>query len=82
MGPTDVILTVNQMNAEGPVSNEEVHQLVTDYIIGKNRSSLNKWQINSVVRKVLANRTMITHEDLQEVEKQILRKESGLPMSK
>ena len=25
MGPTDVILAVNRMNAEGPVASEEVH---------------------------------------------------------
>ena len=50
MGPTEVILAVNRMNAEGYVSPEAVHSLVTDYMHSKARSSLQKWQINSVVR--------------------------------
>jgi len=65
---TDVILAVNRMHTEGNSTAEAIHSLVTDYVIGKARSSLNKWQINAVVRAVLGSKTMVSHDDLQQVE--------------
>lgn len=41
-----------------------------------------KWQINSVVRQVMAERSQVTFDDIQTLEAEIRRKETGLPGSK
>ena len=53
--------------------------MVTDYLYAKGKTSLNKWQVNAVVRNVLAHRLAVNHNDIQKIEAEILRKETGLP---
>ena len=63
-------------------TSEQVHSRITDYFHRKGETSLNKWQINSIVRQVMAARVSVTNEDIMKLEDAIRRKETGLPGSK
>ena len=63
-------------------SSEYLHSKVTDFFYRKGQTSLNKWQINQIVRNALSNRVALTHDDINTLEAEIRRKETGLPGSK
>ena len=76
---TDLVLAINRLNGEHRATHEAVTGMVSDFIANKGRTSMKRWQINAVVRSVLAHRTNVTHDDLSRIEAGILRKETGLP---
>ena len=78
---TDLVLEISRLQPDQR-SSDLIHSRITDFFHANGASSLNKWQINSVVRHVMAQRLSVTHDDLIELEKQIRLKETGLPGSK
>ena len=81
LNATDLILMVARLPPEQR-SPELVHSKITDYFQRKGETSLNKWQINACVRQVMNQRSTVTHDDLNNLEAVIRRKETGLPGSK
>jgi len=81
MTSNDLILTIGRLSSDRRRP-DLIHSLVTDYFFDKGQTSLPKWQINSVVRSVLGEKTQVTHDDLHTLEAEIRRKETGLPGSK
>ena len=79
--PTELVLQIGRLRPDER-SSDLLHSKVTDFFHRKGSTSLNKWQINGVVRKVLVNRVALTHDDIASLEKEIRRKETGLPGSK
>ena len=77
----DLILEVSRMPVEHR-SSDTVHNKVSEYFVRKGETSLNKWQINAIVRQVMAARVSVTTEDLNVLEEMIRRKETGLPGAK
>ena len=81
LSPTDLILEISRLSPSERSSNL-IHSRITEYFHKLGRSSLNKWQINAVVRQVMATRVSVTHEDIHNLEEHIRRKETKLPGSK
>ena len=79
--PTDLVLEISRLNPNERNSNL-IHSRITEYFYKQGRTSLNKWQINAVVRQVMAQRLSVNHEDIHNLEEQIRRKETKLPGSK
>jgi len=79
--PTELVLMIGRLRPDER-SSDLLHSKVTDFFHRKGSTSLNKWQINGVVRKVLTNRVALTHDDITALETEIRRKETGLPGSK
>ena len=66
MTSTDLILEINRI-PKGNLSSDIVHNRISEYFVNNGQSSLGKWQINAVVRQMMAGRVSVTHEDLQEL---------------
>ena len=60
-------------------STELIISKITEYFHRLGRTSLSKWQINSVVRQHMTGRVSVTHDDISAIEEGILKKETGLP---
>ena len=67
MTPTDLILEISRLSPSERNSNL-IHSRITEYFHKLGRTGLNKWQINAVVRQVMATRVSVTHEDLMNLE--------------
>ena len=65
--PTDIVLEISRLNPTERNSNL-VHSRLTEYFFKQGRTGLNKWQINAVVRQVMATRVSVTHEDIHHLE--------------
>ena len=76
--PTDIVLEISRLNPNERNSNL-VHSRLTEYFFKQGRTGLNKWQINAVVRQVMASRVSVTHEDIHHLEQAIRLKETKQP---
>ena len=77
----DLILSISRLRAEDRIP-ENIHSRITAHIHSKGQTSLNKWQINAIVRQVMANKTACSPHDLKTLDEAIRRKETNLPGSK
>ena len=60
---TDLVLDIQRLRPEDRNSDIVINR-VTDYFHKKGETSLNKWQINAIVRQTMATRVSVSHDDL------------------
>ena len=81
MSATDLILAVSRLLPEDRTP-ETVQNHISSFFLNKGETSMNKWQINSIVRQHMGTRLAVNHEDISTLNEIIRRKETGLPGTK